>query len=282
MLNHEPLRGKPDLSLHTLSHFLDRFVYKNPKKSQSLRGSSLMQPLAGADVTTGNILVTATEAAKKQEPLNSEAFWRKRAEEVDAEEVFFHEYFKRVKKDKPSKEEKEKKKEARGDESDEEAEIWKALVESRPELEADESDDDLDLDDLESAYGSDEEEKENEFDEGVIFNDESDKSEESDAEEEDVEMEDADHASAASHDDDGEEDEGSGFDMDESDEDAFRGSDDELPSDLDVPASTSASAEKDAPSSKCSKRRKLRHLPTFASVDDYAALLENEDDGRVD
>ncbi|KAL1966458.1 hypothetical protein VTN77DRAFT_4380 [Rasamsonia byssochlamydoides] len=278
ILSHEPLSGKPDLTLHTLTHFLDRFVYRNPKASAPLRGSSLMQPLAGAE--NQNLLVASGSMSGKgrtQEPVNSEAFWRKRAEEVAAEDVFFHEYFNRLGKDKKSKKEKKAAKDpvARDEEageSDNESEIWKALVESRPELEADEdNDDDLDMDDLESAF-SDEDGEDGEQEDGdVIFNEESDeKSEEGEEGEEDSDTGATEKAKGQSSDED---EDGDAFDMDVSDDEAFRDSDEELPSDLDV-----QTAEKEDKGGR-KKRRKLKHLPTFASVDDYAALLANEDDG---
>ena len=48
LLHSEPMAAKPDPTLHTLMHFLDRFVYRNPKsKTGTTHGSSIMQPLAG-------------------------------------------------------------------------------------------------------------------------------------------------------------------------------------------------------------------------------------------
>lgn len=276
ILSHEPLSGKPDLTLHTLTHFLDRFVYRNPKASAPLRGSSIMQPLAGTE--SGDVLVAAGGAAGKaraQEPVNSEAFWRKRAEEVAAEDVFFHEYFNRLGKDKKQKKDKKEKKDPvdrdeEAGESDNESEIWRALVESRPELEADEdSDVDLDMDDLESDFDEEDGEGEGEQEDGdVIFNEESDEEAEKEEEEEEEE------GKKAKEQPSDDEEDGDAFDMDVSDDDAFRDSDEELPSDLDVAQTT----EKDDKGGR-KKRRKLRHLPTFASVDDYAELLANEDDG---
>ncbi|EED24119.1 CCAAT-box-binding transcription factor [Talaromyces stipitatus ATCC 10500] len=295
LLNHEPLSGKPDLTLHTLTHFLDRFIYRNAKAAGTPRGQSIMQPLAGTD--SHDLLVGANALAgdaRAQVPVNSEAFWRQRAEDVAAEDVFFHEYFNRVSKDKTGKKAQRRAKdpvardEEAGDESGNESEIWQALVESRPGLEDDDEDDDLDMDDLESAY--DDEDVEGSDDGGVIFNDESDEEEvdldDAEEEEEDVETEVKQKTLKASapKDEDEDEDDEDSFDMDVSDEEAFRDSDEDLPSDLDVdmggvalPAST---ADDDATTKK-SKKRKLRHLPTFASMDDYAALLADEDDGLV-
>ncbi|KAL2006151.1 hypothetical protein VTN00DRAFT_9805 [Thermoascus crustaceus] len=302
LLTHTPMSGKPDLTLHTLTHFLDRFVYRSPKAHQMPKGSSIMQPLAGGD-TSGLLVTSGAAAGTQQEPVNSEAFWRKRADQVAAEDVFFHEYFNRVGKDK-EKSRKEKKKAAKDpverdeeadDLSDNESEIWKALVESQPELEgADDSDDDLNMDDLESAFDDDEDEDEGEQggDDDVIFNDESDEEEgeeEKEEEEEEEEMEEKKKSTKADKKEkakkaEAEQSDEEAFDMDVSDDDAFRDSDEDLPSDMEIggvkiPSTADDKDKDDDGASGRKKRRKLKHLPTFASVDDYAALLAGEDDG---
>ncbi|RDW76450.1 RNA-binding ribosome biosynthesis protein MAK21 [Aspergillus mulundensis] len=276
LLEHQPMSGKPDMTLHTLTHFLDRFVYRTPKAAASTRGSSLMQPLAGSEAK--DRLLTAGQHGQ-QVPLNSEAFWKKKAEDVSAEDAFFHEYFSRVGKDKENAQRRKKGKDPveRDEEgdvdeelSDEESEIWKALVDSKPDVEGPgDSDDDLDLDDLESAYDKSDEEGD---DDEVIFNDESDE------EMEDVEEEVPAKTMTAKKgrpSKDEEEDE-EAFDMDVSDEEAFVDSDEDLPSDVDL-GGVELPKEDDKKDRK--KRRKLKHLPTFASADDYAALLAGEDEG---
>ena len=294
LLEHNPMSGKPDLNIHTLTHFLDRFVYRTPKASAAARGASIMQPLAGGD--TADRLVEAAKFTQQSMHLNSENFWKKKADQVAAEDVFFHEYFNRVNKDKTRA---KKGKGADDDEADEDAEglsdnedeIWKALVDSRPELEAGDSDDDLDMDDLESAYDDDEdelEEGEGSGDEGVIFNDESDvPSDEEMAEfsdEEDAEIKAPSPpptkkaSKKAAKEEKEDEDDEDPFDMDVSDDEAFLDSDDDLPSDMEVGGVDLAPAA-DAKDSDSKKRRKLKHLPTFASADDYAALLDGEDEG---
>ncbi|KAL4976404.1 CBF/Mak21 family-domain-containing protein [Aspergillus desertorum] len=281
LLEHQPMSGKPDLTLHTLTHFLDRFVYRTPKATASTRGSSLMQPLAGSEAK--DRLVTASQH-DQQLPLNSEAFWKKKAEDVSAEDVFFHEYFSRLGKDKEKAQKKKKSKDPvkrdeegdvdDGDLSDQESEIWKALVDSRPEVEGPgESDDDLDLDDLESAYDKSDEEGE---DDEVIFNDESDEEMEDVEEEEEApaKTKAAKAKGRTSKEEELEDEEA--FDMDVSDEEAFIDSDEDLPSDVEL-GGVELPKEEDKAGLK--KRRKLKHLPTFASVDDYAALLAGEDEG---
>ena len=226
-----------------------------------------MQPLAGAD--TSDRLVTSGRVGP-QEPVNSDAFWRKKSEEVSAEDAFFHEYFSRIGKDTTRKGKKgerdpvDRDEEAAEELDENEEEIWKALVDSRPELEADEdSDDDLDMDDLESAM-EDEDEGEGEGDgddEDVVFNDES--------EDEDSRKEAKQPTAVSDEEDDT-------FDIDDSDEEAFVNSDEDVPMDADVGEAGLPNSE-DKSGGK--KKRKLKHLPTFASADDYAALLADEDEG---
>ncbi|KAN0067643.1 CBF/Mak21 family domain containing protein [Elaphomyces granulatus] len=279
ILAHEPLSGKPDLTLHTLIHFLDRFVYRNPKASTILRGSSLMQPLAGNEGR--DLLVTVagmSEKGRKRDPVNTAAFWQKRVEEVAAEDVFFHEYFNRLGKDKPSKEKEAAKgrgKEATEDNSDNESDIWQALVESKPELEGpDESDIDLDMDDLDSAF-REEYSKNDDNNETPVFND--------DFEEFEDASDDYDETTKAHREKLTEEQESGDDDLINihiSDEEAFRDSDEDLPLDLDVDKDSGSLLQADGRGKRPeSRRRKLKHLPTFASVDDYATLLADEDDG---
>lgn len=289
ILDHQTMSGKPDLTIHTLSHFLDRFIYRTPKAEKGARGASIMQPLAGGE--TADRLVGAGKAATHV-PLNSEAFWKKKADEISAEDVFFHEYFSRVGKDKEKNKARGKKDdkdpvakdEEDGDLSENEDQIWKALVDSRPELEEGDSDDDLDMDDLESAYDAEENADEGSADEGVIFNDESDKSDEEEPIDEDMSKpEPTPKPKPKTKDskkkkDEEPSDEDDDFDMDVSDDEAFFDSDEDLPSDVELGGVELADAAKAEPSAS-KKRRKLKHLPTFASMEDYAALLGDEDEG---
>ncbi|EAW07760.1 RNA-binding ribosome biosynthesis protein MAK21 [Aspergillus clavatus NRRL 1] len=280
LLDHQAMSGKPDLTIHTLTHFLDRFIYRSPKASAAIRGGSIMQPLAGSDAK--DRLVLAGQGSQNL-PLNSESFWKKKTEDVAAEDAFFHEYFSRIGKDKDKlRKKRSKDPSARdgedGDElSDAESEIWQALVKSRPDVEdAGDSDDDLDLDDLESAYDQDEDEDEEagESDDEVIFNDESDE------EMEDLDVEEPPKKTKGKGKKQEEEealDEEDDFDMDVSDDEAFIGSDEELPSDIELGGGVELPKDEEPAGRK--KRRKLKHLPTFASADDYAALLADEDEG---
>ena len=257
LLNNEKMPPKPDLNSHTLSHFLDRFVYRNAKASAGgPKGSSIMQPLSGGD--SKSILLAGRSTQGGQQPVNSEAFWRKKAEDVAVDEVFFHKYFNQVGKGKIASDKKKKEKAAKNtegedDEEDEnEDEIWQALVDSRPEVEGP-SDDDSDMEMLD-------------------LEDSDEDSDLGDADEVDVE---GDDEEVVGSDSDGEV-VLSGFSEDED-----VGSEDEVGSELDElfekELETTQPAEEKEETSR-QKRRKLKSLPTFASVEDYAQMLDNDED----
>ncbi|KAK4987131.1 RNA-binding ribosome biosynthesis protein mak21 [Elasticomyces elasticus] len=255
----KPMPPKPDPTLHTLIHFLDRFVYRNARSKQgSTRGISIMQPLAGS--TAVDLLIKQRDDGRSRVPLNNETFWRKKVENVAADEVFFHSYFNQTGKGKTKKARKGEKGVGSDEEGDEE-EIWKALVDSKPDIEGDEDDDDLDMDGLESAYDRSDDDDE---DDHVIIADGPDDDDDPDGRGEDIPSDD--------------EEEGI-LDLD-SDEDAMLGDEENLPSDVEVPEPLAAQSEsKGQPmSSKArrEKKRKLKHLPTFASAEDYAKLLDAE------
>lgn len=248
---------KPDPSLHTLMHFLDRFVYRNAKtKTGGTRGSSIMQPMSGS--SAADLLIKNREDGRSQLPVNSDAFWKKNIKDVAADEVFFHNYFSSTHKSKTPK--KEKRAVADDDESGEESgedEIWKALVDSKPDIEgSDDGDDDLDMEGLEEGY--------------------------SDSGDDDVEIaefpddeEDEEGGVDLGEDD---EDDDDGFEGLESGDDAMLGDDDDLPSDFEGAGAMEVDTDvKEGGDDKRKKKRKLKHLPTFASAEDYAALLDADD-----
>ncbi|KAB8289561.1 hypothetical protein EYC80_010719 [Monilinia laxa] len=259
LLNDEKMPPKPDLASHTLTHFLDRFVYRNAKASSGApKGSSLMQPLAGG--ASQGILVS-NHGSKVQQSVNTEAFWRKKAEDVAVDEVFFHKYFNQIGKGKDSSKKKQKKKGEDGedDEEEDEDEIWQALVESKPDIEGPESDDDLEMDDFEMSEDDSEGGVDVEGSDGEV-----------DFEGEDEKMQDA------------EEDDGEGIFSEEDDD--LKDSDDEAGSDMDalfeseLQRAKSPEQEDEKKETSRSKKRKLKNLPTFASAEDYAAMLDNDGD----
>lgn len=255
--------SKPDLGMHTLTHFLDRFVYRNAKLAASPgRGSSIMQPLAGGD-TRGMVLSTRG-TGKSAVPVNSDVFWKRKVEDVAVDEVFFHKYFnnaasrKGVAAAKASHAE-----DSEAEEEQNEEEIWKALVGSRPELEGD---------DAESG--------------GVDFDDDGDDGE---MDVDDDDDEDENDASTAKDEVDGE----SGEESEEGPDFADDGDDvwddeDDVPDDLqkafeaELEVASKKKAKEleavpkdDEVDDRKKKRRKLKNLPMFASADDYAGMLSD-------
>lgn len=243
LIRHAKLPGKPDLELHTLVHFLDRFVYRNPKVgSLNLRGSSIMQPLAGGDAT--GILVAS--GSHVQLSVNSEKFWARKGEEVAAEDAFFHQYFTNVGKTAESKKKARKTSHETGDDviEDEESEIWKAMIESAPDLEgADNSDDDLEISDLESAF----EESSDEDVEDEIVGERGEGKEV-------VNLLAADSSSDL--------------------EISSAGGSDHSIADENEPASQFLKEIREGGNAR---RRRLKNLPTFASASDYAQMIEEEE-----
>lgn len=253
--------SKPDLGMHTLTHFLDRFVYRNAKAAPSqARGSSIMQPLAGGDMR--GMVLSTRGAGKSSVPVNSDLFWKRKVEDVAVDEVFFHKYFNNVapKKGAAAKlmlaEDSDE-----GEERDEE-EIWKALVGSRPELEGDDAESDIvDFDD----------------DEDVM-----------DVDGNDDEDEDEDEDSVAGGDDDqkdNESEEGPGFD--DAGDDVWDDEDDvpdnlqkAFEAELEMASKKKRVKEleavpKEDEANDRKKRRKMKNLPMFASADDYAGMLSD-------
>lgn len=226
---------KPDLESHSLIRFLDRFVYRNPKSTETARGASIMQPLKAAK-DVGDIWLGSKGAGSAAPSVNSSAFRTKRAEDVAAEDVFFHNYFQQV-----GKESKKSAKtaQAEGDaEGDEEDAIWKALVSTQPDIEDEGSDvgfDDLDEEDMASASGSSP---------GPSF--------------------------------DGMSDDGMSVGSDASEE--FADDDDDGGEDHGGEADVAQDEKEDAKAKKKARRKAMKNLPTFASADDYAQLLEGEDE----
>ncbi|KAM5383898.1 hypothetical protein ACJA88_003053 [Fusarium oxysporum] len=200
---------KPDLDSHSLIRFLDKFVYRNAKATDSSKGVSIMQPLR-ATKDAGDIWLGSRGAGGA--------------------------YFQQV--DKEGKETKKNAQAAGNVESDDEQEdeVWKALVSTQPGVDPDDDGSDVgfDLDDSEMA--SDDDSQALSLDGELGEDDDDDMSV-------DIEGSDEEMGGALISEDEG------GFEVKE------------------------AASEKTK-----SKRRKLKDLPMFASVDDYAELLAGEED----
>ncbi|KAK4686047.1 ribosome biogenesis protein MAK21, partial [Tremellales sp. Uapishka_1] len=92
LLLSQPLTGSPDISLNTLVSFLDRFVYRNPKKTIQPKGASIMQPSAASD-KSGMVINNKGARTGADGYVNSEAFWRLKQDQVPADQLFFHKFF---------------------------------------------------------------------------------------------------------------------------------------------------------------------------------------------
>jgi ribosome biogenesis protein MAK21 len=249
---------KPELANHTLMHFLDKFVYRNPKATDTKRGGSIMQPLASASGAT-TVVVPGKAGATARSSVNTASFWNLKQNQVAAEDVFFHKYFSEI--GKPAQAAKKAKKEAdeNASEEDEEAEgeIWDALVNSRPEIGGGEDDEDEDVDfaGLEDIdYGSD-----------VSIN--------LDDDDEDMSEGGADVGS-----DDGGDDGFEGI-FGDSDEEGGEWEDEEEEDKEEKEDETAGKSQKWK--ERRERKKELKSLPMFASADDYAAML-GLDDGLDD
>lgn len=297
-----------DLSLNTLSHFLDRFVYRNPKQKASLRGASAMQPMAqvGSGVTRSR-----THALNEGEFFNTEAFWKKRVDSIPADQLFFHKFFNlkskqpsssRVQKDGDedalvgSDDElpaagamEEEESELDSDDDADEKEIWKVMKATMPgkeELEGlDDSDDE---DDEEFDYVDSEAEEEAEDDgpnviPGMTFSDEDEDEDESETEEPSTRA----SKSKASTQEDWEDDESDGGIFDEDDDDLMpftdfnpkkRGADSSDDEEEDEAADGADAKKRKKQADKKKRKKSMQNLPTFATAADYAHLLGGDDD----
>ncbi|KAG6888162.1 hypothetical protein C0995_010173 [Termitomyces sp. Mi166 len=292
LLTSQPLTASADLSQNTLSHFLDRFVYKNPKKAKQdvskAKGVSAMQPAAsGLDGTGVKLLRGEVEDPAL---MNEAEFLKKRAEDVPADQLFYHKYFSqkserdkakaaKVGKRKSQEEEddvaesdEDQEEVANADDSDDEedkdeAEIWKAMQKSMPKTAGEdedlveESDDD---DDVPSDFDMDD-----------------DSENESHVAEDDEEEDAFSLVEGSDNEDliplDGDIPDGL-IEWDGSDEEGAAEAVDKEWGGIEDEGGGKKRKRKDTTSRE--KRKKLKALPTFASYEDYAKMIENgpEDD----
>ncbi|EIW77769.1 CBF-domain-containing protein [Coniophora puteana RWD-64-598 SS2] len=313
LLNAQPITSSADLSLNTLSHFLDRFVYKNPKKVKP-KGASFMQPAASAN---DKISVKLVKGEVDSGPMvNDDKFWRRKIENVPVDEVFFHQYFSRKNQKSTrrtdtgkdgggetgdedeeeddesgdddaassSADEDEETKADGGEEDDDEDEegsdlgedeIWKAMLATMPHEDGDEDLMEDDSDDLPSDLDD--------------FDDSDGDAPSVDVEDE-VEEEDEDDASA--QDEDGAAGSEDGLSMAEASDDEDLLAVDDMPDGLIEYDGSDAgeqegegeewggfggasSKRKRGGEDKSGKRKKRQKLPTFASYEDYAKMIED-------
>jgi ribosome biogenesis protein MAK21 len=254
-----------------------------------------MQPLAGT--AAADLLYKDRASGRTEGAINSEGFWSKKRDDVRADEVFFHDYFEKAgMANKKSRAEKRAKKaeddDGGEDETDEEEEgqIWKALVGSRPEIEDGDAEIDEDEDDVDIADFMDDDGDENVSDEdgqeeggvaldgmeGVSFHGfEEDEGEEIGGKKKKKKNKKAAAPSLEVSD----EDDFDVADLEDDDEDAFFDSDDEVPENIVLPEKTVEEVAKDLSSKDRRKRKKsIKSLPVFATAEDYAKLMGEEED----
>lgn len=166
LLQSESLATTPDLTLYSLSHFLDKFVYRNAKKSATVqKGASGMQPAVHADDGSSIRKVKGWQGSKEDE-VNTERFWKMKAEKVPVDSLFFHHYFNLKEGRGGSKKGKQKSRDD-VDDDDEEADeasdaesLGSDEVEAALKAEAAGDDDNGDGDDSDADSDDDEDEKE--------------------------------------------------------------------------------------------------------------------------
>jgi len=277
-----------DLTLNTLMHFLDRFVFRNPKKHVGVKGTSIMQPALGGDLQD-NVLVRRTDVPLDY--VNQASFWSLRPENVPADLQFFHRYFQSKLKraqnapeaapttgsaDREDAEVGGELDEELSTDDEDEKEIWKAMKDSMPKNEdaedlGDEDDDVLAKLQADAEMGEDYEDEDE---------DEGDESEADEASEGDVDINSDDQQVWS--DGNSDEEEGAVFLEDEDDLVPFTNFDEE--STQIAGKKRSADEVADASTSKnkgrTAQRQKRRALPEFASAEDYAHMLDSDDEGN--
>ncbi|WFD36816.1 RNA-binding ribosome biosynthesis protein mak21 [Malassezia cuniculi] len=298
LLAGEVVTSTADLTQHTLMHFLDRFVYRNPKKNVSLKGPSIMQPALGG-TAEGDVRVRSHVRRAGEQSVNTAEFWNRAPEKVPVDERFFLRFFQAKKNRSQLPQEKtEAPQEVDSDfESDEEGEqdVWNAIKASMPKGDTEDIDDDDD-DDIIAAMGeevgvdSDDDDADDGAEDDAEDDIEDDDDDDDDDDDEDDDSGDVDAAGIEDYSSDGE-DATAMFE----DEDDLIPSDEEVPefddsgipfTDFDAAAGTKRPAD-DAPEpqgknkERALRRKKLRAMPAFASAEEYAHMLPSDDEGDV-
>lgn len=300
LLRGEKVTSNADLTLNTLMHFLDRFVFKNPKKRSGVKGSSIMQP--SLSDAKDDVLVRRTDAPLSY--VNTADFWMQNPDNIPPDQQFFFRYFQTKLKrsnappEKPKKQtdaddaldEEERENEyddeddAIGSEDEDEKEIWKAMKSSMPkedEMDDLNEDDDEVLAELEANASADEAE-----DASDVAIDDADEGHEEDDDENDISEydEEQDDDTTPFRDDEADEDDGDMFLEDEDDLIPFTNFDDEEDETSHTAGRKRSADEVEEATGKSkerkSRRSKRRALPAFASAEDYAHMLDSDDDGN--
>ncbi|EJT98063.1 CBF-domain-containing protein [Dacryopinax primogenitus] len=286
----QQITATADLGLNTIIHFLDRFVYRNPKKPRP-KGTSAMQPSVSGLERPGIVRLTRGYQGDAG-TVNNPSFWSQKAAYIPVDKLFFHQYFaqrsgrhqakvdkvsKRKKGHKDSESQASSREDSEGEhmvtegemdadqtdagseESEDEAEVWKAMKASMPKFE--DVDDDMDSADIEDM-------EDDMRDISDLSPDDSDDAFEND-------LEDDDAAVPEPYDtDDG---------ANEDDADDFYQFDEEDLVDMDDEVDELPTGEKRKVSGGhgMGKRRKLRQLPTFATYEDYKEMIEGAPEENI-
>ncbi|KAJ4490490.1 CBF/Mak21 family-domain-containing protein [Lentinula aciculospora] len=284
LLNSQPLTASADLALNTLSHFLDRFVYKNAKKISSDgtkgKGVSAMQPAASG--VEGVKLIKGEVSTSGNVLMNEERFLKKRPEDIPVDQLFFHKYFTR----------KNERAKAKNTDANEDEELDSNDEEVDEDSSGEEEEEEMDLtgDESEKAKTdkNSEEEAGSDLDEEEVWK--AMQASMPKALTDDVDLMDDDD------DDDDDKDENENTDdelslVEGSDNEDLITSNGDLPDGLIEYDGSDADAEEwNGIGEKSNKRKrndedkkrrkKLKSLPTFASYEDYAKIIEDgpEDD----
>ncbi|KAK0547298.1 RNA-binding ribosome biosynthesis protein mak21 [Tilletia horrida] len=162
-----PISANPDLNTSSLSHFLDRFVFRNPKaKAPTAKGASIMQPgegtgtgglSAGVGVDEVNVVNLKGRGVSKEEDVMNPKFLKKSRDEIPVDQLFFHQYFQQKQAREqsagrgpgPEVDEEAEQGDVLNEEEFGEDEIWEAITNALPES--------GDVDGLEDSDGDDDE-----------------------------------------------------------------------------------------------------------------------------
>ncbi|CAH7687354.1 ribosome biogenesis protein [Phakopsora pachyrhizi] len=101
LLNSQKVTSTVDFDHHTLSSFLDKFVYRQPKRVSKSKGSSIMQP--DLHPRLGGMLKKSLGRKVEKLTMNSSSLLNRTEKDVPADELFFHKFFvKKAEKDRRS------------------------------------------------------------------------------------------------------------------------------------------------------------------------------------
>ena len=263
-----------DLEQHTLSRFLDRFAYRDVGVKTAVKGPSAMQPArAGADA--GAVRLRRGAAPSQRDVVNDPSFWAKDVAAVPVDQLFFHRFFsrrERESRDKDAKKARRKRAREDGDEEGDAASVADGGVEDASDAGS------LDEDEVFAAMMR----SRGQLD-GVEGTGLSDDGGDADADEDAAFAYSDDEADAPVEDDD-DEDAMSAFGEDADDLQGSELEDDEaeslFPPETGAPTLTAAEVlalvSKPATDSRSrrDKRRKLKHLGTFATAEDWQAIID--------